>query len=68
MSITSPEELLGLRTAGAVVHRMLEAMEQEVCPGITTAELDEVGATVMRQHGSSFGAGAGVQISGSELH
>jgi len=52
MSITSPEELSGLRTAGAVVHRMLEVMEQEVCPGITTAELDEVGASVMRQQGA----------------
>ena len=50
MSITSPEELTGLQAAGVVVHKMLEAMKQAVCPGITTGELDEVGATVMRQY------------------
>jgi methionyl aminopeptidase len=31
---------------------MLDAMKSEVRPGITTAELDEVGAGVMRQHGA----------------
>lgn len=52
MSITSPEELAGLQAAGVVVHQMLEAMKQAVSPGVTTAELDEVGATVMRQFGA----------------
>ncbi len=52
MSINSPEELTGMRAAGAVVRRMLEAMKQAVRPGVTTAELDEVGARVMRQHGA----------------
>jgi methionyl aminopeptidase len=52
MSIKEPEELAGMRAAGAIVHRMLEAMRAEVRPGITTAALDEVGANVMRQHGA----------------
>jgi methionyl aminopeptidase len=52
MSINGPEELAGMRSAGAVVCLMLEAMKSEVRPGITTAELDEVGAGVMRQHGA----------------
>jgi methionyl aminopeptidase len=52
MSINGPEELAGMRAAGAVVCLMLEAMRNEVRPGITTAELDEVGAGVMRQHGA----------------
>ena len=52
MSINEPDELAGMRAAGAVVHLMLEAMRDEVRPGITTAELDEVGAGVMRQHGA----------------
>jgi methionyl aminopeptidase len=52
MSIKEPEELAGMRAAGAIVHRMLEAMRAEVRPGITTAALDEVGASVMRQHGA----------------
>jgi methionyl aminopeptidase len=52
MSINGPEELAGLRAAGAIVCCMLEAMKSAVCPGITTAELDEVGAQVMTQHGA----------------
>src|SRR5947208_17140202 len=40
-----------MRAAGAIVRRMLEAMKRAVRSGITTAELDEVGATVMREHG-----------------
>src|SRR5713101_1414609 len=52
MSITDPKDLAGMRAAGAIVRRMLEAMKQSVRPGITTAELDAVGATVMRQHGA----------------
>jgi methionyl aminopeptidase len=52
MSINGPEELTGMRAAGAVVCLVLEAMKSVVRPGITTAQLDEVGAGVMRQHGA----------------
>jgi methionyl aminopeptidase len=52
MSINGPEELSGLRAAGAIVCRMLEAMKSAVRLGITTVELDEVGAQVMTQHGA----------------
>ena len=52
MSINGPEELTGMRAAGAVVCLMLGAMRSAVRPGITTEELDEVGAGVMRQHGA----------------
>ncbi|MGA7382328.1 MAG: type I methionyl aminopeptidase [Terriglobales bacterium] len=52
MSITDPKELEGMRAAGAIVRNMIEAMKQAVRPGVTTAELDEVGAGVMRQHGA----------------
>jgi len=52
MSINGPEELAGLRAAGNIVRLMLEAMKSAVRPGITTAELDSVGADVMRQHGA----------------
>jgi methionyl aminopeptidase len=48
MSINGPEELAGMRAAGAIVCLMLSAMKAAVRPGITTAELDEVGAGVMR--------------------
>jgi len=52
VSIDGPDELEGMRAAGDVVRHMIAAMKQEVRPGVTTAELDEVGARVMRQHGA----------------
>jgi methionyl aminopeptidase len=52
MSINGPEELAAMRAAGTIVRRMLEAMKQAVRPGITTAELDAIGATVMREQGA----------------
>ncbi len=44
-----------MRAAGAVVRRVLEAMKQQVRPGVTTAELDEAGAKVMREEGAQSG-------------
>ncbi len=52
MSINTPEELASMRAAGSIVRRMIEAMKRAVRPGVTTAELDEVGASVMREHGA----------------
>ncbi len=52
MSINSPEELAGLHAAGAIVRRMLNAMKAAVRPGVTTGELDEIGARIMREHGA----------------
>jgi methionyl aminopeptidase len=52
MSINGPEEWEGMRAAGTVVREMLDAMKNAVRPGITTAELDEAGAQVMRRHGA----------------
>jgi methionyl aminopeptidase len=52
MSIKSAEELRGMQAAGAVVRLVLAAMKRAVRPGVTTAELDEVGARVMQEHGA----------------
>jgi methionyl aminopeptidase len=52
MSINGPEDLAGMREAGAIVALMLKAMKTAVRPGITTAELDNIGANVMQQHGA----------------
>jgi methionyl aminopeptidase len=52
VSITDPKELESMRAAGAIVRKMIEAMKQAVRPGVTTAQLDEVGAEVMRQQGA----------------
>ena len=52
MCITTPEELEKLKAAGRIVRAMLEAMKSAVRPGVTTAELDETGARVMREQGA----------------
>lgn len=52
MSINTPEELASMRAVGEIVRLMLDAMKQAVRPGVTTAELDEIGSKVMRQHGA----------------
>src|SRR3984885_13975747 len=64
MSINGPEDLVGMRAAGSVVRLMLEAMKSEVRPGITTAELDEVGAGVMRRHGAQSAPALGYGFPG----
>src|ERR1700733_6896447 len=52
MSITGPEELTGRAAAGAIVWLVRAAMKNAVQAGVATAELDEVGARVMREYGA----------------
>src|SRR3984957_2759876 len=50
MSINGPEELAGMRAAGAIVSLMLKAMKSAVRAGITTGELDQVRGDVRMHH------------------
>jgi methionyl aminopeptidase len=52
MSAETEEELQALRAAGRVVAQALRAMRRQVRPGVTTAELDQVGARVFRRAGA----------------
>ena len=52
MSIKTPEELEKMKAAGQIVRRMLDAMKSAVRSGITTGELDAIGAETMRQNGA----------------
>jgi methionyl aminopeptidase len=52
VSIKTPEELAGMRAAGRIVRKMLEAMKNSTRSGVTTGELDDIGAGVMREHGA----------------
>jgi methionyl aminopeptidase len=52
MSIDSEEDVAGLEAAGRVVAEALARMKAAVRPGITTRELDEVGAAVFAEHGA----------------
>jgi methionyl aminopeptidase len=55
MSIETPEELAQLRRAGRVVAEAIAAMRAQVRPGVTTRELDEIGARVFRRAGARSG-------------
>jgi methionyl aminopeptidase len=52
MTIQREDELESLRAAGRVVAMALDAMEDEVRAGITTAELDAVAERVFDRHGA----------------
>ena len=52
MSIRSNAEFEKLRAIGAIVARALRAMAEGTVAGVTTAELNEVGARVLDAHGA----------------
>jgi methionyl aminopeptidase len=52
MSIETPAELEKLRAIGGIVARTLRALSDKVCPGVTTAELDEYCARMLAQYGA----------------
>jgi len=52
MSIKSQAELKKLQAIGQVVRAALDEMSQAVRPGVTTAEIDAVGAAVLARHGA----------------
>jgi methionyl aminopeptidase len=55
MSVDTPEELAALKAAGRVVADAIRAMERAVAPGVTTAELDDIGAAVFAAAGARSG-------------
>jgi methionyl aminopeptidase len=52
MSVDTPEELEGLRRAGALAAEVLNAVRVAVAPGVSTAELDDLAAERMRAAGA----------------
>lgn len=52
MSIRSQSEFNKLRAIGRIVRAALDEMSRAVRPGITTSELDRIGATVLARHGA----------------
>jgi len=52
MTIGSKSDLAGLERVGALVARALQEMEREARPGLSTAQLDAVGAAFLRKHGA----------------
>ena len=52
MSVKSNRDLAGLKAIGKIVGLVLREMARHVKPGITTGELDTIGARVLDQHGA----------------
>ncbi len=52
MTIDSPEDLEALKKIGRIVALTLQAMKETLRPGITTAELDEIGRAYMESQGA----------------
>jgi methionyl aminopeptidase len=55
MTIGSQEELEGLKRVGRLVAQALLRMSEAAQPGVTTRDLDEVGASFLRAHGARSG-------------
>jgi methionyl aminopeptidase len=52
VSITTEEELRKLRACGVIVARTLRALARQVRPGVTTAELSELGGRMLAEQGA----------------
>ncbi|QDC10846.1 type I methionyl aminopeptidase [Oceanicola sp. D3] len=52
MTITHEDELEGLREIGRIVAETLQAMGRALEPGMTTAELDALGAEILEREGA----------------
>lgn len=52
MTITSEDELTGLREIGRIVANVLQAMAKALQPGMTTQELDDLGRQLLHRDGA----------------
>jgi methionyl aminopeptidase len=53
ISRRTPEELAAMRRAGRVVAEMHDVIRAAIAPGVTTAELDEIGRRVLERRGAT---------------
>jgi methionyl aminopeptidase len=52
MTIESEKDLAGLMKIGRIVAQAVKEMQRALRPGITTAELDDIGAAFLASHGA----------------
>jgi methionyl aminopeptidase len=52
VTIESKSDLAGMRAVGRLVALALQEMKNALRPGMTTAELDDIGAGFLRRHGA----------------
>lgn len=53
IQLKTPDEIALLREAGRIVAQAHQAMHEAIRPGISTAELDKIAETVIRDHGAT---------------
>lgn len=51
--LKTPDEIIIMREAGRIVAKAHEAMHEALRPGISTAELDKIAESVIREHGAT---------------
>ena len=52
MTVSSKSDLAGLERVGSLVAQALREMERATQPGLSTAQLDAIGAAFLRRHGA----------------
>ena len=67
MKVTRTQDLEGLRAAGRAVAQTLAAMGAALTPGMTTAELDALGAKMLAEH-RARSAPSAIIVSRRHLH
>lgn len=52
ITIKTPAEIEMMRRAGAIVEEILRTIQKAVKPGVTTGELDDIAADIIKAHGA----------------
>lgn len=52
MTVTTLKEIKRLRKSGRAIREALDAMTKAALPGVSTLELDRIGASILAEHGS----------------
>lgn len=53
ITVKTPEEIVRMRRSGAVTAALLQMLEKEIRPGISTGALDRMAEVFIRQHGGT---------------
>ena len=68
MTVQSGSDLASMRAVGKLVARALDEMRAAARPGMTTEQLDDIGAKFLRRARRALGAAAHVRFPGLQLH
>lgn len=52
ITVKNPEQIARMRSAGALLHQVLQTLAEAVKPGVSTAALDRMAEEMIRSHGA----------------